>query len=412
MWQWRVEYASLTLMRVLFLCSQPPNAAANGGAQRLHHHLTALSRGHAVVLAFVSSGSEEQDALGLREPCERAICLTVHRRRVGHSRVGLDPITRLLDLFRSFRPAYIQEWCGPDLIAQIRSLQAHGPFDCVWVERAYLASAARAAGIRATIVDVDDVESQSFGRHLRSLGRYKSQPIDQAELAKIRVYEWSLTFRYPAVFVCKDEDRRLFAHPSRAHVTPNGTVVPPRPRLNAAPTVDLLFLGSMGYWPNVDAVEWFVDSIFPKIRAQRPTTTLCVAGRSAHTLTARLSAVDGCSIVSDPEAVGPLYEQARVVVVPMRLGGGTRIKSVEALAFQRPLVSTSAGAEGLGLVNERHVRIADTADSFAAACLDLFARPEHAASLAAAGRQYVEEHLSWEKCSSRAVVLMEQATSL
>jgi glycosyltransferase involved in cell wall biosynthesis len=96
----------------------------------------------------------------------------------------------------------------------------------------------------------------------------------------------------------------------------------------------------------------------------------------------------------------------------MRLGGGTRIKTVEGLAFQRPLVSTSAGAEGLGLVNERHVRIADTAESFAAACLDLFACPEHAASLAAAGRQYVEEHLSWEKCSSRAVVLMEQAKSL
>ncbi len=92
----------------------------------------------------------------------------------------------------------------------------------------------------------------------------------------------------------------------------------------------------------------------------------------------------------------------------MRLGGGTRIKSVEALAFQRPLVSTSAGSEGLGIVNERHVRIADTAESFAAACLDLFARPEHAASLAAAGRQYVEEHLSWEECSSRAVALMEQ----
>jgi hypothetical protein len=111
-------------------------------------------------------------------------------------------------LVRSPRPAYVQEWRGPDLIAQIRSLQAHGPFDCVWVERAYLASAARAAGIRASIVDVDDVESQSFGRHVRSLGLIQSRPIEQAELVKIRVYEWSLTFRYP-VLVCKDEDRRL-----------------------------------------------------------------------------------------------------------------------------------------------------------------------------------------------------------
>jgi glycosyltransferase involved in cell wall biosynthesis len=399
-------------MRVLFLCSQPPNAAANGTAQRLHHHLTALSSAHEVVLAFVSSGSDERDALALSEPCQRAMRLTTHRRHVGHSRVGLDPITRLVDLVRSPLPAYVQEWRDPDLIAQIRSLQAHGPYDRVWVGRAYLASAARAAGIKATIVDVDDVEYQSFGRRVRSLGRYKSRPIEQAELVKIRAYEWSLTFRYPAVLVCKDEDRHFFAHPSRVHVLPNGTVVPPRPRVNPAPTVDLLFLGSMGYWPNVDAVEWFVDSVLPKIRAQRPSTTLCVAGRSAHTLTARLSAVDGCSVVSDPEAVGPLYEQARVVVVPMRLGAGTRIKTVEALAFQRPLVSTSAGAEGLGLVHERHVRIADTAESFAAACLDLFARPEHAASLAAAGRQYVEEHLSWEKCSSRAVVLLEQATSL
>jgi glycosyltransferase involved in cell wall biosynthesis len=131
-----------------------------------------------------------------------------------------------------------------------------------------------------------------------------------------------------------------------------------------------------------------------------------VAGRGADGLLDRLALVPLCKVISDPEFVAPLYQQARIAVVPMRLGSGTCIKSLEALAFGRPLVSTLAGAEGLGLVDGQHARIADTPEAFAQACLELLARPEERTSLGTAGLRHVESHFSWATCAALACELV------
>ena len=394
-------------MRVLFLCSQPPSPVTNGGTQRLYHHLRALTRVHDVSLAFVASGSLENEPRHLYENCRHVVRLTIARRRISHNRLGLPPARRLLDLIRSPRPGYIQEWRGQDLIDQIRALKALGPFDGVWVQRAYLASVARSAGIKADVVDIDDVQSHAFERRLGLLGRYKSRPIDWAEMMKMRADEWTLTYRYPALIVCKDEDRYFFAHPSRCHVLGNGAEIPPAASLRFSPSIDLLFVGNMAFFPNIDALNWFVERILPLVLAKRPATTFCLAGRSAKAFTERLAAIPGCTVVSDPPAVDELYQQARIVVVPMRLGSGTRIKSIEALAFARPLVSTPVGVEGLGLGDGRHARIAEEPEAFADACLNLLAGQEAAELMGARGRQHVEQDFSWDACAAKAVTLLE-----
>jgi glycosyltransferase involved in cell wall biosynthesis len=399
-------------MRLLFLCSQPPSPVTNGGTQRLYYHLRALSRAHEVTLAFVVSGAPDTEQGDLYESCRHVVRLTPSQRCLSrpfssHHRVGLPPARRFLELIGSPRPGYVQGWHDRDLIAQMRALLTSGPYDGIWVERSYLASAAGAAGIRADVVDVDDIDSVIFQKRLGLLGRYKSWPIDWAELMKMRAYEWSLTYRYPAVVVCKEEDRRFFAHPSRCHVLPNGAHIPPAASLRSCPTVDLLFLGTMSYRPNIDALHWFVDGILPLVRARRPATTLCVAGRSAGALADLLAPTGGCTIISDPPVVDQLYQQARVVVVPMRQGSGMCIKSIEALAFARPLVATSAGTEGLGLEDRRHARIADAPEPFAEACVDLLTEQGAAEIMGARGRQHVERDFSWDACAAKATTLME-----
>ena len=403
-------------MRLLFLCSQQPSPVINGGTQRLFHQLQALLEGHDVTLAFVAGGSLDAEPSHLYEQCRHVVRLTASQRCLSrpfssHHRVGLPPARRFLDLISSPRPGYVQGWHDRELIAQMDALRTLGPYDGIWIERCYLASAARAAGIRADVVDCDDIEAEIFQRRLDLLGRYMSRPIDWAELMKMRAYEWTLTHRYPAVAVCKEGDRRFFAHPSRCHVVPNGAHIPPASSLRSCPTVDLLFLGTMLYRPNIDALDWFVESILPLIRARRPTTTFCVAGHSAAALADRLASIGGCTVVSDPPVVDQLYQQARVVVVPMRQGSGTCIKSIEALAFARPLVSTSAGAEGLGLGDGSHARIADEPGAFAEACLDLLSEQGPAELMGARGRKHVERDFSWAACASKAVTLLESVVS-
>ena len=394
-------------MNVLFVASQAPNPTANGGAQRLYHHVRALASRHDVTLAFVAAGPDIPPSAELNRMCKRVVHLHTKVRRLSHNGVGLPPATRLVDLVRSPRPRYIAEWRAPDLTAQLRTLRAEARVDATWVARAYMASVAGAAGIRADVVDVDDIDSEAFGRRLDTIGSYRSRPIDEAERIKIRAYEWALTFRHRAVVVCKEEDRRFFAHPARCHVVPNGADIPADPGLGEPPQFDFLFLGTMSYWPNIDAARWFANSVLPIIRHEEPAASFCVAGRSAASFGPQLAHIEGCRVVSDPVEVADVYHRANVVVVPMRQGSGTCIKTIEALGFEKPLVVTPQGSEGLGLIDGQQAMIAGDASRFARACISALRERDSSAAMAQRGRRYVLDRFDWDTCAGRAVDLLE-----
>ena len=157
----------------------------------------------------------------------------------------------------------------------------------------------------------------------------------------------------------------------------------------------LLFLGSMDYGPNVEAVQRFVRESLPAIRAERPETVLEIVG--AHpTAEVRALARPGVIVTGRVETVQPYLARASALVVPLAIGGGTRLKIVEALALATPVVSTTIGAQGLGLVDGTHLALADGGLEFARATLALLADPAGAAQLAARGRAWVHEHYRWE----------------
>jgi glycosyltransferase involved in cell wall biosynthesis len=144
------------------------------------------------------------------------------------------------------------------------------------------------------------------------------------------------------------------------------------PCLNGHPDANrLLFLGSLDYMPNDDAILYFCQAILPRLRMKVPRFTLRVVGGGATPQVGnmgRLREVDLAGMVPD---VTPEYEKASVVVVPLRAGSGTRIKILEAFSFRKPVVSTTIGAEGLGAIHEQHLLIADTPEQFASACARL-----------------------------------------
>jgi glycosyltransferase involved in cell wall biosynthesis len=159
---------------------------------------------------------------------------------------------------------------------------------------------------------------------------------------------------------------------------------------------DLVFVGSMDWMPNVDGMRWFLDEVFPLIRAQRPECRLAIVGRNPppSLIAARNSYVTVTGTVPD---VRPFLWQSAVSIVPLRVGGGTRLKIFEAMAAATPVVSTTIGAEGLPVRHGETVRIADSAEAFAAECLDVLADRPAREAMAAKALALIRAEYSWEQ---------------
>ncbi len=159
----------------------------------------------------------------------------------------------------------------------------------------------------------------------------------------------------------------------------------------------IVFVGAMDWLPNIDGARWFVSEVLPKIRAKRPDLKLILAGRSPVAEVLAYGADSLIEITGTVPDVRPYLWDAALSIVPLRIGGGTRLKIYEAMAAGAPVVSTSVGAEGLAVTDGQDIQLADTAELFAARCLALLNSPDKAKGLAASALDLVTEHFSWSR---------------
>jgi glycosyltransferase involved in cell wall biosynthesis len=173
---------------------------------------------------------------------------------------------------------------------------------------------------------------------------------------------------------------------------------------------DFIFVGSMDWLANIDGVLYFVREILPLIRRRRPRATVAIVGRKPSAEVLKLAEQDaGITVTGTVPDVRPYLWASGVSVVPLRIGGGTRLKIYEAMAAKSPLVSTSVGAEGLAYSNGETIRIADSPQDFAAQCLDLLASPQGAARMVQAAWQMVEARFTWDKVAEKFEEFLEKA---
>lgn len=165
---------------------------------------------------------------------------------------------------------------------------------------------------------------------------------------------------------------------------------------------ELVFVGSMDWMPNDEGIRWFTAEVFPLVQERVAGVRLVVVGRSPSATLRELASRNGAIEVSGTVAdVRPYLERAALSIVPLRVGGGTRLKIYEAMAMGVPVVATTIGAEGLPLRNGEHLAIADTADEQASAICRLLGDPAYAARLAANALRHVQEHCSWGAAAER-----------
>jgi|SoiMethySBSTD1v2_1073268.scaffolds.fasta_scaffold225650_2 glycosyltransferase involved in cell wall biosynthesis len=183
----------------------------------------------------------------------------------------------------------------------------------------------------------------------------------------------------------------------------------PPPPPDVKPFADLAFVGSMDWLANIDGVTWFVDEVLPIIRRKRPDCSLAIIGRSPPPAIQQMAERDPRIFVTGtvPD-IRPYLWGSAVSIVPLRIGGGTRLKIYESMASRVPVVSTRVGAEGLELDPRDTGRLGDTADEFAAACVELLDAPAERARIAANAWQMVNDRFSWFQVARRFEEILER----
>jgi glycosyltransferase involved in cell wall biosynthesis len=186
-------------------------------------------------------------------------------------------------------------------------------------------------------------------------------------------------------------------------VVPNGvntrTYMPSPPHSSTPPI--LVFTGTMDFRPNVDAVLWFAHQVLPRVRETVPAVHLFVVGQRPHRRLDSLQAHPAITLTGWVDDVRPYIARAAVYIAPLRIGGGTRLKLLEAMAMAKPVVATRLGAEGYPVEDDRELLLADTPSSFAAAVVSLLQAPKRRTELGQSARVFVERHYDWRSIVPR-----------
>lgn len=258
----------------------------------------------------------------------------------------------------------------------------HERYSCCWVSRTVVFAAVRdVLPDVPVVVDIDDLEAEKRRAQLTLRQRSSADRplVTRARMSLAarqasrdidawRCFEQAVAGEADRSIVCSEDDARTLSVPG-VEVIPNSYPMPPEPcgsREHAGPPT-LLLVGPLTYGPNADAAEYLVREVLPRVRAEHPEARVRLVGRRSHRGDA-LHAPPTVTVTGFVPDIDVELARADVVVVPIRYGGGTRIKILEAFAHRIPVVSTAIGAHGLGAVHDEHLLLADEADDFAAAC--------------------------------------------
>jgi glycosyltransferase involved in cell wall biosynthesis len=322
----------------------------------------------------------------------------------------------------SATPVAVERFHPPGMRAFLEDLIRKERFDCAVVD--HLAPTSYFPDLPHAIFFQHNVETVIWRRHLEHASNLLRRAYFKLQADRMYRYERRVSQASGHIVAVSqtdaDEMRRLF-DVTRVTEIPTGVNIeyfrPPGTDLSVPRRVlcaawgvpsgpgsvpgfaaDLVFVGSMDWLPNVDGVLYFVREILPLIRRARPETTLAIVGRTPPPKIAQLAAADPLiQVTGTVPDIRPYLWSSAVAIVPLRIGGGTRLKIYEAMAAQIPVVSTTIGAEGLSVNPPHDIRLADTPAHFAAQCLEFLTSPELRARHSRAAWEMVNANYSWEQ---------------
>jgi glycosyltransferase involved in cell wall biosynthesis len=367
-----------------------------GGRLRSFHLLSELSRQCRVTLLTTHGPGDDAEGLAAALPdCERLVSVPYTIPKRGTARFA----AAVLRSWLSDKPVDVWKCTVPAVRREAEQLLAANDADVVIADfLAAVPNVPQPARV-PVILFTHNVEHMIWRRLADVESRvWRRLPL-QIEWRKMRRFEARACAGADLTLAVSDVDCSLLATTSpgarvraiptgvdTAYFAPNGHhEVPDR----------LVFTGSMDWYPNEDAMLHFIDTVLPQIRSEVPSTSLTIVGRRPSDRLRQAATAAGVEVTGTVDDVRPFIARGAVYIVPLRIGGGTRLKIFEALAMGKAVVSTAIGAEGLPLVDGEHFLQADEPAAFARSVVALLKDAARRRVLGAGGRRLVEERYSW-----------------
>jgi polysaccharide biosynthesis protein PslH len=320
---------------------------------------------------------------------------------------GAALYSALLKNVFSREPFSVQKHYHASFAEEMKRLLGECKFDLIHCEWTPYARYCNEAQDIPVVIATHNIEADILRRRAESSGM-GARTFFAVQAERMSRFERAVLGRASVAAAVSENDATWMHHNgvSEPVVVPNGVDLDYFCAEEQSHSQEVLFLGSLDWHANVDAIEYFLAESWPLIHRAKPGARFRIVGRRPNAALERLVASQrSVELVGEVPDVRPYLESAAVVVVPLRIGGGSRIKILEALASGRAVVSTTVGAEGLNLCDGREIAIQDDAEKFAAATISLLDSPQSRSELANAGRARVQAEYSWERCAER----LEQA---
>jgi glycosyltransferase involved in cell wall biosynthesis len=251
------------------------------------------------------------------------------------------------------------------------------------------------------ILDMHNVESNLLCRYAEKDGNFFKRIYAKLTASKLEKYEVGISEKFSSVLTCSSDDGALLMKNGvniPVRVVPNGVDCEYfKPDHNADSfSKDLVFVGSMDYHANRTGVIFFVNHILPLIIKKLPDVHFFIVGKNPTKEVCSL-ACEKITVTGMVPDVREYLKRAKVVVVPLLVGGGTRLKILEAMSMARPVVSTSLGAEGIGAIHKKHIFLADDPSSFSASIVKLLNDFELSKQMGVSASQFINDNYCWNK---------------
>jgi sugar transferase (PEP-CTERM/EpsH1 system associated) len=396
-------------VRILWLKTELLHPVDKGGKIRTYNMLKELKRDHHITYLTLDDGSADREARERAdEYCHELVCVPHQQREKFSKGFYVELLFNLASRF----PYAVKKYESAAMREQIikRTQQSIDVVICDFLAPAINVPQSLSC---PSILFQHNVEAMIWKRHFEVQSNAAKKVYLRDQWRKMKIFEEQTCRRFDTVIAVSKEDRdqmrkeygvtAVFEVPTGVDTdffTPSGTQkIEPH---------NVVFTGSMDWLPNEDAIRYYTEQIQPIVRRSLPNATLTVVGRNPYPSLLELSRRDSSIIVTGRvDDVRPHMERAAAYVVPLRIGGGTRLKIYEAMAMEKPIVSTTVGAEGLPVTHGKELCIADTPETFAAAVVNLLTNPEAARKLGQESARVVRERFGWNGVAKRFAEICE-----
>ena len=386
------DTGKLTILMITPYSPYPPKTGANA---RMFHELKCLGKKHQVVLvSLIFSKEDYHFETVLEEYCDLAVLTSI-----GDAPVRQPQEPKLVNRYNSKRLRKI--------LQKLQSI----PFDIVSCNFVYMGQYHEFFPNAFHVLAEHNIESELLKRstEIQNSATHINQLVEQtesvrsfveaeAEAQQLATYEDAIWEKFLLRTVVSDRDKQILdsrCSVGQTLVVNNGIDTQSVTLLSRSPQKRVLFIGTMSYYPNIDAATYFVESILPHIWDQDPTIQFWVAGAMPPPKITNLAQDSRINVIANPDDMSDVAKDCCLSIVPIRFGSGTRIKILHSMAMGLPVVSSSLGCEGLLVEDGKHLLIQDLPNQFAQAVLRLLADLDLQQTLIDNGRQLVEQKYDW-----------------